>query len=66
MGKRKNPKLDNARKVKGIHFIDLDDREYSEILEKRKKKTGKTYGTSHAMQKDGSSECHESDAKQWQ
>ena len=34
--------------------------------QKSKKKTGKTHGTNHAMQKDGSSWYHESDTKQWQ
>ena len=60
---KEKSKLDNARKLRGIYFIDPDDREYSQ---KRKKKTGKSHGTSHAMQKDGSSQYHESDAKQWQ
>ena len=33
MGKRKaEPKLDNARKLRGIYFIEPDDKEYSEIL----------------------------------
>ena len=31
MGKEK-PKLDNARRLRGIYFVDPDDREYSEIL----------------------------------
>ena len=51
------PKLDNARRLRGIYFIDPDDRE------KRKKKTGKTCGTNHAMQKDDSSQYHESFGK---
>ena len=32
------PKLDNARKLRGIYFIDPDDREYSEILQKERRK----------------------------
>ena len=56
---KEKPKLDNARKLRGIYFIDQDDREYSEHLKKRKKKTGKIYGTSHDdIQKDGSSQYH--------
>ena len=46
---REKPKLDNAQKLIGIYIIDPDAREYSEILKKRKKKTGNTYGTIHAM-----------------
>ena len=38
---KEKPKLDNARKLRGIYFIDPDDKEYSEIIKKRKKKTGK-------------------------
>ena len=37
-GQKKEPKLDNARKLKGIHFIDPDDREYSEILKNARRK----------------------------
>ena len=40
MGKRKS-KFDNARKINGMYFIDADDRTYSEILKKRKKKLEK-------------------------
>ena len=29
---KEKPKLDNARKLRGIYFIDPDDRKYSEIL----------------------------------
>ena len=31
-GAKEKPKLDNARKLRGIYFIDPDDKEYSEIL----------------------------------
>ena len=31
-GKEKKPKLDNARKMRGIYFIDHDDQEYKETL----------------------------------
>ena len=47
---KEKPRLDNARKLRGIYFIGLDDREYSEIIKKRKRKTGKTDGSSHALQ----------------
>ena len=43
--------LDNARKLRGLYFIDPDGREYSEILKKHKKNIRKTHGTSHAMQR---------------
>ena len=33
-----DPKLDNARKLKGIYFIGPDDREYSEILKNTRRK----------------------------
>ena len=35
---KEKPKLDNARKLKGIYFIDPDDTEYSEIFKNAKKK----------------------------
>ena len=28
---KEKPKLDSARKLRGIHFIDPDDKEYSDI-----------------------------------
>ena len=65
---KKEPKLDSARKLRSICFIDPDDKRVFSNSQKRQKKTGKTYGTSHAMQKDGqaASQYHESHAKQWQ
>ena len=42
-------KLDNARKLRGIYFIDPDDKEYKEIL-KNAKRNWKN-GTSRATQK---------------
>ena len=47
---KEKPKLDNARKLTGFYFIDPDDKEHSEIIKKRKKKTGKTNGSSYALQ----------------
>ena len=38
MGKRKKPKLDNARKLIGIYFIDPDDTECSEIIKNARRK----------------------------
>ena len=32
------PKLDNARKLRGIYFIDPDDEEYKEILKNARRK----------------------------
>ena len=45
---KKKPKLDKARRLRGIYFIDPDDKEYPDVI-KRKKKTGKKYGTSHGL-----------------
>ena len=50
MGKKEKPKLDNARKLRGIYFIDQDDKRVFRNYQKRKKKTGKTDGSSHALQ----------------
>ena len=35
---KEKPKFDNARKLRGIHFLDSDDREYSEILKNARRK----------------------------
>ena len=35
---KEKPELDNARELKGIYFIDPDDREYSEILKNARRK----------------------------
>ena len=48
------PKLDNARRLRGIYSIDPDDEEYKETLLKREEEIGKTYGSSHAVQKQSS------------
>ena len=47
---KEQPKLENARRLRGIYFIDLDDRGYKETLKNARRKTGKTYGSSHAVQ----------------
>ena len=36
---KEKPKLDNARKLRRMYLIDPDDKEYSEIIKKKKKKT---------------------------
>ena len=40
-GQKKRAKLDNARRLRGIYFIDPDDEEYREILKKREEKNWK-------------------------
>ena len=35
---KEKPKLDNARKLRGIYFIDPDDEEYKEILKNATRK----------------------------
>ena len=46
------PKLDNARKLRGIYFINPEDGEYEETIKKRKKESGSSYGSGYAL-KDG-------------
>ena len=49
---KETPELDNARRLRGIYFTDPDDEEYKANSQKREEKHGKTYGASHAVQKD--------------
>ena len=60
--KNEEPKLDHARRLTGIRFIDPDDQDYKETLfvKKCEEKIGKTHGTSYASQQDGSHKHHES------
>ena len=51
--KNEKPKLDNARRRRGIYFIDPDDQDYKETL-KNASKIGKTYGSGRAVQKESS------------
>ena len=46
------PKLDNARRLRGIYFIDPEDKEFKEIFffKKSKKKIGNANGSSYALQ----------------
>ena len=51
---KEQPKLDNARGLRGTYFIDPDDTGCVEILKMRGekiffKKKKKTYGTSHVL-----------------
>ena len=43
------PKLDNARRLRGIYFVDSEHMEFKEII-KDTKKIGNTNGSSHALQ----------------
>ena len=38
MGERENPKLDNARRLRGIYFIDPEDGEYKETIKDARRK----------------------------
>ena len=45
------PKLDNARRLRGIYFIDPEDKEFKETIKNaRKKLVGNTNGSRHALQ----------------
>ena len=43
------PKLDNARRLRGIYFIDPEDKDLTET-DKNARKNGITNGSSHALQ----------------
>ena len=43
------PELDNARKLRGIYFIDLEDKEVKETI-RNARKIGSTNGSRHALQ----------------
>ena len=44
------PKLDNARKLRGIQFIDLEDEVNEETIFLRKKEIGNFFGSCHVLQ----------------
>ena len=44
------PKLGNARKLRGIYFIDPGDAEFKETIEKGAEKVRKINGSSYALQ----------------
>ena len=64
---RKNEmrKLNNARRLRGIYFVDLDDQDNKETLKHGRRNFEKTCGTSFALQKESSKEHHESDCRAW-
>ena len=43
------PKLDNVRRLSGIHFLDQEGIEFKETMKKRAEKVGIAYGTSYAL-----------------
>ena len=45
------PRLDNARRLGGIYFIDPDDRDHTETVKNARIQFGKTSSSSHAVQK---------------
>ena len=49
--KNGKPKLDKARRLRGIYLIDPDDQDYKDTLKKCEEKIGMTHGSSHAAQK---------------
>ena len=44
------PQLDNARKLRGIYFIDPEDKEFKETIKNARKKIGNTSGSRYALQ----------------
>ena len=44
------PMLDNARRLRGIYFIDFEDMEFKEIIENACKKIGNANSSSYALQ----------------
>ena len=46
----KKPKLENARRIRGIYFIDPEDKEFKRNHQECSKENGKTNGSRHALQ----------------
>ena len=44
------PELDNARRLRGIYFIDPEDGNMKKTIKKRKEKVGKSNGCGSALQ----------------
>ena len=44
------PMLDNARRLRGIYFIDPEDKEFKETIRKCSKEIGNINGSRHASQ----------------
>ena len=57
------PKLDNARILRGIYFIDLEDKEFKETIWNARK-VGNTNGSRHALQ-DMHEKQERGDGKHW-
>ena len=53
------PKLDNARKLRGIFFVDPEDGEYKETIKNERKKIGSSYGSGYVMQDEDKKACVE-------
>ena len=46
----RSQKIENARRLRGIHFIDLEDGEYKETIKKLAEKIGSSDGGGYALQ----------------
>ena len=44
------PQLDNARRLRGIYFIDPEDKEFRETIQNARKKLENSNGSCHALQ----------------
>ena len=44
------PKLDNARRLRGIYFIDPEDKEFKETIKNARKKLVNADGSCYALQ----------------
>ena len=44
------PKLDNAWRLRGIYFIDPEDKEFKETIKNARKNLGNTNGSRYALQ----------------
>ena len=62
---KEEPKLDNVRKLRGIYFLDPDDREYSEILKNARSKLARPVAPAMPFRRMGktASQYHGCDAK---
>ena len=46
----KKPKLDNARRLRGIYFVDPEDKEFKETIQECSQEIGNTNGSRYALQ----------------
>ena len=44
------PKLDKARRLRGVYFIDPEDKEFKETIQNARKKIGNTNCSRYALQ----------------